>query len=235
MKQDWKSVWDARQLEPGQGSLLAQLMAADGLDTSFGKVSESKWRDYVNYTLRQFDASPPASVFEVGCGAGAYLYPLHEAGFKVAGLDYSSALLSCARTALPGADLHMAEACKLDTATRYDYVVSSGVFIYFPSVDYSARVLDLMLSKATKGIAVLDVPDRATRDACMADRRASFPPGEYASRYQGLEHLFFERDWFINRLQAAGAQDIKVVDQAIEGYANSAFRFNVFARMDEKT
>ena len=36
----WDEVWDARSLDASKGTLLAQLMAADGLDTGFVQLSK---------------------------------------------------------------------------------------------------------------------------------------------------------------------------------------------------
>ena len=101
MVRNWKTVWDARQLDPSRGSLLAQLMAADGLDTGFGNVSESSWRAFVRQVGRAVDLQAGARVFEVGCGAGAFLYEWSLTSIDVAGIDQSAALVDYASRAMP--------------------------------------------------------------------------------------------------------------------------------------
>ncbi|MGH9467943.1 MAG: class I SAM-dependent methyltransferase, partial [Terriglobales bacterium] len=128
----WRDIWAARRLDGGAGSTLARLLAADGFDTGFGTMPEAAWRDYVMRCAARLDLRPGDSLFEVGCGAGALLYPLAEHGCRVGGIDYSAALIAAARAALPDGDWRCAEAgAPLPAA---DFVVASGVFLYFPSL-----------------------------------------------------------------------------------------------------
>lgn len=225
----WKTIWDARTLDATRPSVLAQLMAADGFDSGFGDLDEAGWRSYVDVVTRALDVTPETSVYEVGCGAGAFLYDWYQQGTTVAGLDASETLLGFARQAMPRAELVCAEAAALDPATPYDVVVSSGVFLYFPSLDYAADVLARMWHKARRAIAVLDVPDAARRDAAIAMRRGFLDEAAYEAKYRGLEHLYIPRDWFTAQLAALGAARVSIVDQAIAGYANGAHRYNVVA------
>jgi hypothetical protein len=52
---------------------------------------------------------------------------------------------------------------------------------------------------------------------------------EYAEKYRGLDHLFYERAWMRATLEALGAT-VAVEDQQIDGYQNARFRFNAIAR-----
>lgn len=224
----WKEVWDARRT-PAAGSLLARLMAADGLDTGFGSVGEEAWRRFVRETAAALGITPGCSVFEVGCGSGAYLCELYRQGCMVAGLDASSALIGYARQAMPEGKWQLADASQLDPSTKYDFVISSGVFLYFPSLDYAQRVLERMVRKARHGVMVLDVPDLATRDQAVAMRRRIAGEEAYASKYEGLDHLYISRPWFRSTLADLNVADVRIRNQQIEGYANSAYRYNVFA------
>jgi len=214
---------------PAAGSLLARLMAADGLDTGFGSVGEEPWRRFVLETAAALGITPGRSVFEVGCGAGAYLYELYRQGCRVAGLDASSALMGYAEQAMPEAQWQLADASQLDPSTKYDFVISSGVFLYFPSLDYAQRVLERMVRKARHGVMVLDVPDLATRDQAEAMRRRMAGEEAYASKYEGLDHLYISKRWFRSTLAPLNVADVRIRNQQIEGYANSAYRYNVFA------
>ena len=224
----WKEVWDARQM-PAAGSLLERLMGADGLDTAFSSVGEEAWRRYVLETAAASGITPGCSVFEVGCGSGAYLYELYRQGCTVAGLDASSALIGYAGQAMPEGQWQLAEASQLDPSTKYDFVTSGSAFLYFPSLDYAQRVLERMVQKARHGVMVLDVPDLATRDQALATRRRIAGEDAYASKYEGLDHLYISRSWFRSTLADLNVADVRIKNQQIEGYANSAYRYNVFA------
>ena len=80
MTDRWAEVWARRTVEPSD-SLLASLMAADGLDTAFGAVSPANWATFARqFVMERLGLAAGCRVFEVGCGAGAFLLPLAEAG-----------------------------------------------------------------------------------------------------------------------------------------------------------
>jgi len=229
MAAGWKDIWENRTLDSSQGSTLARLLAADGFDTAFSRVSEDAWRRHVQATSRAVGLEPGMSVFEVGCGAGAYLFELYRAGCKVGGLDASGTLLRLAREVMPEGDWIQADAAELETGEPYDFVVSYSVFHYFPSLDYARRVVERMFRKARQAVMILDVPDLARREQAIAFRRRLLGEQTYESTYGGLEHLYFGRHWFMEVLAEEGAARAWAEDQHIEGYVNSEFRFNVFA------
>jgi trans-aconitate methyltransferase len=172
---------------------------------------------------------PGDTVFEVGCGAGAYLYELSQMGCRVGGLDASASLIDCARRAMPGGHWSVADAADLDATEPWDVVVACGVFLYFPTLDYARAVLERMVRKARRGVMVLDVPDLAKREATEAERRRIVGPAAYAVKYEGLAHLYMEKAWFETALRELGLGCVRIEDQVIDGYANGASRYNVFA------
>jgi len=137
--------------------------------------------------------APPSSVFEVGCGAGAYLWELYRSGCEIGGLDASATLLAYARQVMPCGRFTHGEASALESRERHDFVISNGVFLYFPSLDYARQVLEVMVRTARRGIMVLDVPDEAKREEALAIRRRWIGEAEYEARYEGLQHLHFSR------------------------------------------
>jgi len=222
---NWKQVWESRPLPD---LTLAGLMAADGYDNGFGRVAEESWRRYVKETSRVLGITPQSSVFEIGCGAGAYLYQLYQSGCESGGLDASSTLVGYARQAMPNGNWIVGEASEVNPAPQYDFVISSAVFLYFPSLEYAADVLERMVRKARHGVMVLDVPDLSTQDQCMNMRVQWEGKEAYALKYKGLDHLYFDRAWFRSRLSALGISRVEIEDQWLEGYANAPYRFNVF-------
>ena len=228
MSARWKDVWAARTLDPARTSLLERLMAADGLDTGFGSVTEAAWRALVERTARTLGLAAGSRVFEVGCGAGAFLYPLAEIGCVVGGLDQSDALIGYASAALPDGQWLQGDASALDPAEAWDVVLACGVFMYFPDPNYARGVIARMAAKATRAVAILDVPDLARREEAMAFRRGSMGAVEYQERYRDLDHLFYDRSWMQRVLTEVGATDVRIEDQQVSGYQNARFRFNAF-------
>ena len=224
----WKEVWEARRMDPAHGSVLAQLLAADGFDQSFASLGEETWRQYVLRTAVKIGIQPDASVFDVGCGAGAYLYELERQGCRVAGLDASPALVRCAERVMPNGSWIRADAGELEVEPACDFVVASGSFHYFPSLEYAGEVLRRMVGKARRGVMVLDVPDVALREKAIEERRRLGGGEAYERKYDGLAHLYYPRDWFESRLARLGVARVEIAGQQMDGYANAAHRFNVF-------
>jgi len=232
MKQpiSWRTIWGRRQVPAGDLPLLERLLLADGHDNRFGRVDIDGWHRYVLEVGRRLRLRPGDSVFDVGCGAGAFLLPLAEAGHRVGGIDLSAGLLAGAREAMPAGSWQIGDAASLATGRAWDAVVSSGVFLYLDSFDHASTVLGRMAACAGSSLAVLDVADRDRAAAARAAREQIFGAEEYARRYAGLEHLAFDRQWFENRLDAQGFDSVEITDQFLAGYGNAPYRFNVLAR-----
>lgn len=226
MNETWRSIW-AQHGDPSVERLdLAQLIAFDGFH-GHGRVSVEAWRAFTLGIRDRLLEPGRGSVFEVGCGAGAFLYPLHEAGHPVAGLDYSPRLLATAARAMPHGDWTIGEARELD-GTPFDLVLANSVFQYFPDTGYADQVLSRMMAKCRRALAILDVPDRACREAHIAQRRATIGT-DYDARYPAsLDLLFLERHWLSERLVAGGFR-VRIEQQNLSGYGSNPFRFNVLA------
>lgn len=231
MTRSWQDIWAARRLDRNKDSVLERLMEADGLDTGFGNVTEAAWREFAQRIAGELNAAAGTRVFEVGCGAGAFLYPFHELGCVVGGLDQSAALIDYAREAMPGGQWSVSAAAALDVTDRWDVVLACGVFMYFPDRAYAHDVMGKMIGKATRAVAILDVPDLARQDAALAFRRGTLGEAEYEAKYRGLDHLFFDREWMRDALMSLGAKSVRIDDQQVRGYQNARFRFNAIATL----
>jgi trans-aconitate methyltransferase len=222
----WKDVWAARRAS-APASPLQELIDLDGFDTGAGRIAEPAWRDYVGRIAGALGMRAGESVFEVGCGAGAFLSPLQEMGLQVRGIDYSPALIEAAQRAIPRGQFAVAEATAVSGG--HDYVVANSVFHYFPDAAYADRVLAAMLAAARRGVGVLEVPDIGRKDRAEAARRGALGEEEYRKKYEGLEHQYYAREHFVEAARRAGFE-AEIFDQAIEGYAQSPFRFNCLMR-----
>ena len=128
-------------------------MAAGGPGVAAGRVSEGAWRDFVERIVEALDVGPGTSVFDVGCGAGAFLLPLAENGYLVGGIDPSPSLIEQAKTAMPGGQWRVGSAETLDPGEPWDVVVSVSRFAGFKDLDEARGVLARMTAKATHAIA----------------------------------------------------------------------------------
>ena len=223
---DWKTIWNKRAWH-GTDATLAELIAADGFDHGAGKIDVAAWEQYAQLVAGWMKLAPGDSLFDVGCGAGAFVYPFFRSGHRVGGIDYSENLVAGARRAMAGMDFSAAEARDLDETTAYDLVVSNSVFHYFPDLAYAELVLRKMIAKARKTVAVLELPNLDLREEAEQARAAALPPGEYEERYRGLRHQYYSKKW-IQDLGAVHGWRVQVLDQQIDGYGNNRFRFNAF-------
>lgn len=227
MQNNWYTIWNKRQVTETENLTLASLIAADGFDTAYGSVNEMAWIKYIQHIAAKLQIIPKDSLFEVGCGAGAFLYPFYQQGNKVAGIDYSVKLVKIAIDVMPTADISVGEAIDIQTENQFDIVLSNGVFLYFHNYDYAAQVLQRMVKIAKKSVGVFDIPDLSKQNEALASRKAILGDAEYEKKYKDLNHLYYSKDWFGQVLSTAAVK-ITIEDQYIENYSNSQYRFNVF-------
>lgn len=104
------------------------------------------------------DIGPGTGVFEVACGSGEFLIPLHDNGYAVGGVDNDPALVAEAVAAMPGGRFAVGLPAELDPTQPW-HVVVCAAFASFPDLDYARGVLARMAAKATHAVAILDVPE----------------------------------------------------------------------------
>lgn len=221
----WIEIWNRRNLSGQQISTLQNLIYLDGFDSGAGKINEQDWAQYIHYIRDIIGIRETDSLFEVGCGSGAFLYLFFVEGHKVGGIDYSEPLIQKAKSTFTAMDFSLNEASLLSTAEKYSVVISNGVFHYFPNFDYAQKVMEKMLSKAQKKIAILEVPDEALKTESENARRGMLPPEEYDKKYKGLEHMYFQREWFEKFALKHGCK-CSISNQNINKYGNNHYRFN---------
>ena len=224
----WKEVWAKRTLSDSCKGL-QELIYADGFDSGAGKIDIGHWKDYVTFIYQKIGVKKNDSIFEVGCGCGAFLYLFYGMGHKVGGIDYSASLIKIAEDTIENMDFKVCEAIDIDTREKYDIVISNGVFHYFPDLNYSESVVKKMLDKCKRAIAILEIPNLVLKEESENVRRGALLTGEYKKKYEGLGHLYYEKDWFyeIGEKYNCG---VEMFDQNIKNYGNNNFRFNVIMR-----
>ncbi len=221
----WREVWSRRTLPDGRSAGLQDLIELDGFDTGAGRVDVADWREYARTAAGLLGLAAGHSVYEVGCGAGAFLSALREhLEIRIAGSDYSPSLIHAAQKAVPAGDFSVLEACGLTPEPEYDVVLANSLFHYFPDLSYAARVIERMIAKSTRAVAVFDVPDLSVRDAAERVRRDKLSAESYEKKYAGLEHLYYERTWFRDAA-AAHETDCRLFASPIPNSAQGAFRF----------
>ena len=173
------------------------------------------------------------SIFEVGCGAGAFLFALRQLypKIQIAGIDYADGQIKFAERAIPDGEFRVQEATAIDTQHQYDFVIANSVFHYF-SQQYAEEVVRRMIRKCRNGVAVTEVPDAGLREELEATRRGALSVEEYQAKYEGLGHTYYLRSWFAGVVERAmpGQFEVSIGDGVIPNYVQNRFRFNCFIR-----
>tara|TARA_B100000212_G_C27366981_1_gene530755 strand:+ start:747 stop:1457 length:711 start_codon:yes stop_codon:yes gene_type:complete len=229
---NWKIIWSKKDLKPNSTQSLNNLIVANGFDTGVGSYSEDKWREMVFDFLKRTNFNENANVLELGCGSGAFLFPLNElVKANYFGLDYSPSLINIAKTALPNAHLVAEEAKSSAFDDMYfDVIFSHSVFQYFPSMVYAEDVITMWCKKIKQGgkLVLLDINDKEKEDDYHNERMLAYRnPAEYYKTYEGLSHLFFDRVRLKEILKKCEMKEIEMFPHAVADYGNSKFRFNI--------
>ena len=227
----WKQIWEDRSIEPiniADNQLLTRLIQTDGFDGGSGAthITAESWLAYVSLVKKELSMQESDSLFEVGCGCGAFLYPFYRAGHQIGGLDFSEILITKAKELLPNADFMKCDASNLETLPVYDYVIANSVFQYLPDIEYATVVLNKMYQKAKKGLAILDVPDAQLKDILEEKRRKACD--NYDEKFKGLMHLYYPQAWFLDFAKQNQCSKITILQQNITNYGSNGYRFNCF-------
>ena len=229
VKTTWKEIWEKKSRV--NNIVLECLVKADGFDSVVGSLSVEDWKEYVGELFSFIGIEKKHSIFDVGCGSGAFVYEHFLCGGVVGGIDYSSQLIGIAKGFMPDADFLEGDARKINTNKTYDVVTSHSVFQYFDDLKMAETVLGQMCNIAKRTVAVLDINDESKFDLYHSERiekfkQNGFSESDYWEKYRDLKHLFYSKDFFQDYAEKFNL-NIKVSPQTNINYGNSKLRFNV--------
>ena len=186
----WRKIWTSKGTRHNLERLtLLDLLAIDGFDTGGGKMSEAMWFKLNQWARRKLKVRKGQTLLEVGCGAGAFLFPFARKGVAVSGIDYSPTMVEIARLVLPGATVQHMRRRTVCLSKTADSTRSSawGCFLYFPSWRYTERVLEEMLRVLKPGgkCMIMDINDRAKRAEAEGKRKLLIGPRLYRKNVPG--------------------------------------------------
>ena len=149
------------------------------------------WLELAEFVAETLDIGPGTRVFEVDCGDGAFLFPLHANGYIVGGIDGDADAIRKAADAMPGGVFQVGVATSLDPGVPWDVVVCR-TFSSARDVDYLRGVVARMFAKSTHAVALLDLPDQHRQWAlhALAEAGASAIQFEQAGGERALVHVF---------------------------------------------
>ena len=220
----WKEIWNKD--DRVNKIILESLIKADGFDSGAGSFTVDDWLVYTKELLYKLNIKQGESIYDIGCGSGAFVYPLYLEKHRVGGIDYSMTLINLANTIFPNEDFVYNEAINIDYNKKYDFIISHSVFHYFEHLDYAKKVIKNMIKKSNKKIAIFDVNDKSKEVYYHKIRMNGMNITEYKEKYKGLEHMFYKKSWFEEIAEEFNLK-INIYDQTFEKYVNSKLRFNV--------
>ncbi len=230
----WKEIWNKREntIEISRDifETYVGLKKADGFDVQlqegYYEGLYAQW-DEMRSFIENLLGRTPESVYEVGCGSGTNLYLFQkQCGVKkVGGLDYSNALIDIAKTVVQSDDILCEEAGNLDTAHRYEAVISDSAFQYFPDEDYGLSVLEKMLQKSEKAVVITEIHDLAKKEEHLAYRRSKVE--NYDEVYKGLEKTYYDREHLAGIASKAG-WNCEIRTPENDAYWNNRFVFDLY-------
>ncbi len=229
VKATWKDIWEKKSRV--NNIVLECLFKANGYNSLGGNLSVDDFKGYVGELFSFVGIEKKHSIFDVGCGSGAFVYEHFLCGGVVGGIDYSSQLIGIAKGFMPNADFLEGDARKINTNETYDVVTSLSVFQYFDDLKMAETVLGQMCKIAKRTVAVLDIIDDSKFDIYHSERIEEFKKNgllesDYWEKYRDLKHLFYSKDFFQDYAVKSNL-DIKVAPQTNINYENSKMRFNV--------
>lgn len=219
----WKNIWNKD--ERVNKIILETLIKADGFDSGAGSFTVENWIKYTNEFYKELNIEKNESIYDIGCGSGAFVYPLYLKNHQIGGVDYSMVLINLSNTIMSNSDFKCDEAININNE-KYDFVVSHSVFHYFNNLDYAREVIMKMIAKSNKKIAIFDLNDKSKEDKYHQIRMLGMNEKEYKIKYEGLSHMFYDKSWF-ERLAKEFNLKINIFDQSFKDYSNSELRFNV--------
>jgi ubiquinone/menaquinone biosynthesis C-methylase UbiE len=221
--QNWESVWNKRT-EVIQEYPIEELLRLNGYDQAQSRLTPETVYQACELFAENMGLGESDSVYELGCGSGAMLHYFKHTNHRVGGCDLSESLAKIAEKTL-GGEFSSCPANEISCGGRWDHVMAFGLFMYFPDYDYAGETLIRMMIKAGKSVSIFDIPDFSKKEECENRRRELVGP-EYDDKYKGLTHLYYPKEWWKAYGDSLGLKT-KIYDQAIPGYENSAFRYNV--------
>lgn len=97
----------------------------------------------------------PGLVLDVGCGPGGRIIKLlKSAGFSVRGIDVSASMIQLAKTSHPEFDFEVADICKYETKTRFEFIVAWDSLFHLPLAAHKTVLRKLASLLAPGGILI---------------------------------------------------------------------------------
>jgi cyclopropane fatty-acyl-phospholipid synthase-like methyltransferase len=222
MSTTWNEIWKNRKVEFDSLDY-SNLLKLNGYDGPQSNLTPQNLNLAHKIYAEKMNLKPNQSIFEVGCGAGSFLYNWYNSGHKVGGCDISKNLLECTKKILPRGEWYLASDSEFEKEPKWDHLVSFGVCMYLTPREV-LNLIDRMINKANFSVSLFEISDLDKMIDCEKERRRMIP--NYEVKYKDLNHFYHSKNDISEHLNKLGL-NYTIYDQYIPGYENSKWRFNV--------
>ena len=124
-------------------------------------MSVEQWRSFVQYSIAYMDPPihPQDSVFEVGCGVGAFSKTIEELTgcTDFAGIDPVPEAIALAQKVFPSGHFLVGNGLDLSdfADNSFDHVLAAGVIMYLDNLDEASRFVSEMWRIAKPGASLM--------------------------------------------------------------------------------
>jgi len=232
---NWYKIWNKKKLDLLEIKNLEELIKINGFDTGVGGYSVQEWLIMINSFIKIMNLKSNSDIYEIGCGAGTFLYSIKQIiDVNCYGIDYSKSLINIAKNLLKDSEFIVSEAKLMPSFQKqFDIIFAHSVFHYFPNENYALEVIKkaYKLLKPGGGFCLLDLNDKNHEKESLNMRMNSFSNDqEYKKFYKGLDHLFICKKKLELNLIKLGFKDIVFFDMGTKGNLIRKYRFNVRAK-----
>jgi ubiquinone/menaquinone biosynthesis C-methylase UbiE len=183
--------WDRQAFSSEDpGAQVARPGSADAIDRLVSDIA---------YKLDTSAAS--FSILDVGCGNGLVLSKLAKDRSKVAGVDYSRAMIDRARALVPNGSFSVGEAQSLPFSDgEFERVLCYSIFHYFPNDEYAVRAIAELVRVCAPGGVVLvgDLLDQSCEQDIKGKSNLDYEE-QIPLIHRYSEWRFYDLDWLASQ------------------------------------
>ena len=233
----WKEIWNNKDCHYFSKAKLFDFSPTsldDLIDIMDFDITPEDWSKNISLILEKTEKSYPDKVLEVGCGAGAWLFPFYRMGSKVHGIDFLPYLIKCAKSIMPDGEFFTCDADRIPfEKEKFDLILCNSVFQYFKSIEYAEKVLCEMLSRMTPDgcCLITDLFCEEKKEDYKRFRMSELKISEeeWNSRYSSVDHLYLNKNSVKEKCEQMGFNTTIINNQFI-GYNHGSFRFDLLVK-----
>ena len=133
----WKSIWNSKSIQSKEKISISDLIKLDGFDTGCGLYDEVSWVEMVRDFVNIVDLPPNSNVYEIGWGAGGFLYTIKEiVDINCFGIDYSKNLIDIAKRVIPEGKFLEDEAINIQANGKEFNLYNKTLPLLLPTAKY---------------------------------------------------------------------------------------------------